>query len=58
MGTVTTRSLRWASKEGRFVWGEEGGRPIGVERLTAASTDALGLSPLFWISELLYDDWN
>ena len=37
LGTVTTDALRWDRKTSRFVFGERGGRPLGVERVTAAS---------------------
>ncbi|WWD02892.1 hypothetical protein V865_000934 [Kwoniella europaea PYCC6329] len=37
LGTTTTESLKWNGRKARFVWVDDGGRPIGVERVTANS---------------------
>ncbi|WWD17370.1 hypothetical protein CI109_101811 [Kwoniella shandongensis] len=36
LGTVTTDSLKWDGRKSRFGWSQGGGRPLGVERVTAA----------------------
>ncbi|KAK8864332.1 hypothetical protein IAR55_001579 [Kwoniella newhampshirensis] len=38
LGTVTTDNLQWDNQKARFAWSQEGGRPLGIERITAAST--------------------
>ncbi|WVW83821.1 hypothetical protein I302_105842 [Kwoniella bestiolae CBS 10118] len=37
LGTTTTKHLKWNSRKARFVWSAEGGRPIGIERVTGNS---------------------
>ncbi|WVF71535.1 hypothetical protein IAT40_006343 [Kwoniella sp. CBS 6097] len=37
LGTTTTEHLKWDKKQTRYLWGIEGGRPMGMEGVTAIS---------------------
>ncbi|OCF36677.1 hypothetical protein I316_01273 [Kwoniella heveanensis BCC8398] len=37
LGTMTTEYLKWDKRKARYVWGTEGGRPTGLEGVTAIS---------------------
>nr|XP_019007244.1 uncharacterized protein I203_00840 [Kwoniella mangroviensis CBS 8507]OCF70705.1 hypothetical protein I203_00840 [Kwoniella mangroviensis CBS 8507] len=37
LGTTITDHLKWNGRKARFIWADQGGRPIGVERVTAYS---------------------
>ncbi|WWC89400.1 uncharacterized protein L201_004324 [Kwoniella dendrophila CBS 6074] len=37
LGTTTTENLKWNTKRARYIWEDDAGRPMGVERVTANS---------------------